>query len=190
MCAHSSQQQLVLEGTASTPHLPGGSPGKCIQVIFLFYLTTLEVHCAAAAVQQSGKGGDGLSGPACHHAFRSWRSRELPDGLHASGQAAHHQWTDAPRTHAPPGKTITNITKGFNWQDVTQSDQWWKCHDACDACQSTEGHVPDLRGLVHDMMVFCFLKLNHSGCHLFSRQGLLKMISSHIESLGWTLMQH
>lgn len=65
-----------------------------------------QVHGAAAAVQQGGEGGDRLGGPAGHHAFRSWGSGELPDGLHASGQAAHHQRTDAPRTHASSGNTV------------------------------------------------------------------------------------
>lgn len=90
----------------------------CIESViflFLFFLTSLQVHSAAAAVQQGGQGGDGLRGPASHHALRSWRSRELPDGQYAPGQTAHHQWTDAPRTHASTGKPKTYITKGFSW---------------------------------------------------------------------------
>lgn len=75
-----------------------------------------QVHGAAAAVQQGGQGGDGLGGPAGHHALRSRRPRELPDGLHASGEAAHHQWTDAPRTHAPTGKA--NVTKGLKFNEI------------------------------------------------------------------------
>lgn len=86
------------------------------QVIFLslFSLSTPQVHCAAAAVQQSGESGDGFSGLASHHAFRGWRTRELPDGLHASGQAAHHQWADAQRTHASSGNasSLYSATRG------------------------------------------------------------------------------
>ena len=62
-----------------------------------------QVHGAAAAVQQGGEGGDGLGGPAGHHALGRWGSRELRDGLHAPGQAARDQRTDAPRTHASSG---------------------------------------------------------------------------------------
>lgn len=64
----------------------------------------LQVDCNAAAVQQDGQGRDRLCCPASHHALRSWRSREFPEGFHAPGQTAHYQWADAQGTHASSGK--------------------------------------------------------------------------------------